>query len=140
MLIVRLLAGCVWEGSFASKPAPTLALRRSYTVCPAQNLCGSGLAREWHRRRGLSVRLTPLEHQPNNRLRRRFIIGLIQLALAGHRRYLPIKVGVGLRRRPDADHQVIGVNGGNQAAIHPALDAVDVVLGLGVQLLDLLAA
>ena len=83
--------------------------------------------------RGLSVQLTPLKHQPDNRLRRRFIVGLIQFGLAGNRRDLPVKVGISLGRSPDAEHQVVGVDRGDLAAVDPGLDAVDVVLGLAVE-------
>ena len=74
------------------------------------------------------IRFTPLQHQPDNRLRRRFIILFIQLGLAGDGCNLPVKVGIGLGRGPDAEHQVVGVDGGDLAAVDPGLDAVDVCL------------
>ncbi|CAM3126320.1 hypothetical protein PSFL6913_17990 [Pseudomonas fluorescens] len=36
-------SGCVWEGAFASKPAPTLVLGRSYILCLAWESVGAGL-------------------------------------------------------------------------------------------------
>ena len=91
-------------------------------------------------RRGLPVRFAALEHQPDDGLCRRFVVAVVQFGLAGNGRDLPVKIGVGLGRGPDAEHQVMGVNGGNLATVDPGLDAGDIVLGLAVELLNLFFA
>ena len=134
------LAGCVWEGAFASKPAPTGDLCGLYNVCLALHLpVERACSRILQAPRSINPAHTP-EHQPNNRLRRRLIIGLIQLGLAGHCRDLPVEIGIGLGGCPDAEHQVVGVNRCDQATVNPALDAVDIVLGLGIELFNLIGA
>lgn len=50
---------------------------------------------------------------------------------------MPVEVGVGLGRGPDAEHQVVRVDRGDQAAVDPGLDAGDVVFGLVVKQFDL---
>src|SRR3546814_13571087 len=80
----------------------------------SSDVCSSDLVSVW---------LTPLQHQPNNRLRCRFVIRFIELGLAGHGADLPVEIGIGLGGGPDAEHQVVGVDGGDLAAVDPGLDA-----------------
>ncbi|MNN09972.1 hypothetical protein D3C81_1228820 [compost metagenome] len=53
---------------------------------------------------------------------------------------MPVEVGVGLGRGPDAEHQVVGIDGGDLPAVDPGLDALDVVFGLAIELFDQIAA
>ena len=91
-------------------------------------------------RLGLPVWSTTLEHQPDDGLGRGFVVAVFEFGLAGDGGDLPVKVGVGLGRRPDAEHQVMGVDRGDLATIDPGLDAGDIVLGLAVELFDLFFA